>query len=143
MQLPLLGSGCAGTFGITTATVTDTPKARIVDVQSFGLEVRTRRLDAGGNLGYRHSVYLYPSRTGDKASTTSRHLLFVPADEQLPLKILTRNIGLEAGFTPVMTGFELGYGERCYSAIPLRKSQFIRINYERNHPSSSVVEFLE
>ena len=143
ITLSLLCSGCAGTFGLTTATVTDTPKARIVDVQSFGFEVRTRRFDAGGNLGYRHSVYLFPPAADGQTAATRHHLFFVPAEGLIPLGTLTCNIGLEAGFTPVMTGFDFGYVERWYSALPVNQSRAVRINYERHQPSSSVVELLE
>jgi len=143
MPLSLLCSGCAGTFGLTTATVTDTPRARIVDVQSFGFEVRTRRFDAGGNLGYRHSVYLFPPAADCQTPTPRHHLFFVPAKELTPLGTLTCTIGLEAGFTPVMTGLDLGYVERCYSVLPVNQSRSVRIHYERNQPSSSAVELSE
>lgn len=59
----LLSSCSSGHYGLVSAEVIDTEGARLVEVETFGADVRTLAADAGFTLGWGRRVYIYPSGT--------------------------------------------------------------------------------
>jgi hypothetical protein len=146
--LPVLGTlaGCAiGATGVITARHTRTPTATVVDLYSFGVQLRPSAFDGGVTLGYRHVTYIYPRAASTTAEAPARVQWLrcdVPAGP--PILLASRSVGVELQATQRGSRLSLGYLSQTTVTSPVgpHESCLLQLDYEPAQPQNTVVALL-
>jgi hypothetical protein len=148
LLVPLLAtlSSCAiGSTGVVTARHTRTPTAIVVDLYTFGLQVRPSAFDGGATLGYRHVTYVYPrgeSRYGE--ASRDREWLHCNLPAGAPLLLASRSVGLELQGTRQVSRLSFGYLSQTMltSPVPAYESCLLQLDYAPAQPENTFVAVL-
>lgn len=135
-------SGCAsGEAGMVASRTTSTPHALVVDAYTLGVSASLNPNTAGGNIGYRHTAYLYTHRPGDPESGTGRWIFFrTPLPRREPVAIAIETGGLDLPLNSSSAGFGFGLQNHFFMRIPVTQSAVIRLHYKPSALAETRVE---
>lgn len=135
--------GCAyGNNGFILAKHTFTRTAEVVDIYSFGAQVRTIDYDRGATFGYRRASYVYP-RVSEQSSQMSHIDIFhtvLPVTD--PILLANTAIGVEVELIPETNRIAAGYLCQVLTIVPggVNDSLIGRLSYSNNAPELTIAE---
>lgn len=139
-------SGCAvGPYGTVVSKVTYTDSAMVIDLYSFGFQLRPGGYDGGASLGQRHAVYIFPcSLKEERTKKEGWHWFNASLPEPAPLVRATSVYGLELETSPQRRRMALGYSDQIETLGPRAgESAIAEILYDREIPEKTRVFFKE
>src|SRR5690349_4972852 len=93
--------GCAyGNNGFIVARHTLTRTAEVVDIYSFGAQVRSTDFDRGATIGYRRASYVYPLGEERSSQTSHTDIFHTALPAAAPILLANTAIGLEMQLIP-------------------------------------------
>jgi hypothetical protein len=140
LAISSFSGGCTGSVGTLVTRCRLCRAALAQEVYAVGFEIRNRPQEVGLNLGYRHSVYIYPLTSANISLASNRWRWFAaPALPERLAKEVRTQAGLEICLTPIMAGLEIGYGQSAVSSYSLLSSEMVAVKYTQAHPEQTEV----
>ena len=136
--------GCAfNSIGLVAARQTDVPGAKVVDIYSLGVHLRTWNHDPGLSFGVNKRSYVFPSLSEDTVKTVWYYgAVRWPKVE--PVFTHSRNFGLELNGGMPEIGLTLGYRNRAMlTHIGNNTSIAMQLSYRPGEPEKTKFTFFK
>jgi len=135
-------TGCAvGNVGSLAAHVTQADGARVVDLYTVGLYLRTAPDDQGLQLGFGKRTYVFPDHSCTPSTYSLEpgwHYFVVPLPDTSAVAIDSRHLGVDLQLGPAEFGITIGLQNTVLMAyIPSDRSLTMQLSYFSGQPAQT------